>query len=1034
MRHKTTLASTLLLSSALALGSGCGPELAPGQQQQKPRAPLAPEYPQDPNPPQPKDCSAYAFKGTTYDCSTLDRCDSSDANAAKRLACCECEPALCNPDPSCQPKANEPPPPPPPPPAVKVADACMRCHNGSQKNDYLGPGISNPHPFGTAGYIDCTTCHGGDGTAIDDKDRSHVPPPPEVGDRNKQRVDPRAFNLATTLAGIDKLPDYTVNGKTYKALDWLQFRNPGDLRVVKDKRGCGTAGCHAGQHADWVQASPFAGTLGFFSSLSYAAGLPNVFGNTNWENTAADYAWRAVSDPSYDPLNPKFGSVPQLKEWPVFSRWGDTAGMFKNPAFDAKTLDQYLDAQNKVIPDSPLHKALFSAVDNTCADCHLGSAGANNRYGDFRSSGCTACHMRYSLDGRSRSTDPHVNKNEPKNPDAIQPGERSHVLAHQIRNVYKTVKMPTGGTQTILGQDLYTCVGCHQGSNRTVLQFMGFRMDQNADVVNKQQYPANPKTFETTANNPTLYDPKVRNTTFNGRNANQHLQFEDYDGDGRDDIPEDVHFSRGLTCIDCHGSTEIHNNKSTTIRSRMDQVVHVTCQNCHGTIDKYACDGAVACSPYTANHAARGNTCAADGNGRPVKNVVCDSRGDAWLYSRRDGKEHYIPQTKSTVYQDGRRKPDGTPIYNAKASFAMGRVNNKDEDGLGPKQNNPHLALPGFSHTDKLSCASCHASWTQNCIGCHLENKYNANPNNFLFSNVTGERIVSEQANAGFTYQSPIISSLLFNGSTQRIAPGAAGTQLFYRYTDYKGVTSKTFLFSDRNNNGNNPLKGFGAGGHDAMMPHSIRGRVQPKKEGPRYCVGCHMNVDMDFSKYDQFIARMGQRDVKGLASDGFFPLLKEHIGSNTGNQKNSPYFIHMNTGLGSGLFFFDKDGCPVNPLDKNNARQGCNGASPAARFNVAQATYCLDCVVTTAGTQLSSTAHPCRIPQACANERDGADNGRLGGPLGAVLVKRLSCYDAPDRNAALAKQTAACIMLDSYLDADGTPRGGAAALLPQSP
>ena len=23
----------------------------------------------------------------------------------------------------------------------------MTCHNGSQKNDYAGPGIENPHPF-----------------------------------------------------------------------------------------------------------------------------------------------------------------------------------------------------------------------------------------------------------------------------------------------------------------------------------------------------------------------------------------------------------------------------------------------------------------------------------------------------------------------------------------------------------------------------------------------------------------------------------------------------------------------------------------------------------------------------------------------------------------------------------------------------------------------------------------------------------------------------------------------------------------------
>ncbi|MCA9668432.1 MAG: hypothetical protein KC503_22730 [Myxococcales bacterium] len=1023
-KTETTIATLLTL-----LLCACGPEMGPsgiGTDPPDPTAPVkvAPEFPKDDVPPPPQDCNAFEYQGKTYDCSALDRCNDSPDNAAAKLACCECDPRLCNPDPSCA-------PPPTAAPALEPADACMRCHNGSQNNDYRGPGLSNPHPFGPTAYIKCTQCHGGDGTAFDDKDAAHVPPPPEVGNRNKQKKDARAFHLAVTLSGIDKLGDYSVAGKTYKALDWLQFRNPGDLRVVADGRGCGNSGCHMGTHAAWVQASPFAGTLGFFSSLSYAAGLPNAFGNTNWGNTAADYGWRALSDPSYDPLNPKFGSVPRLKEFPVFSRWGDTTGMYKNPAYRAKELDKYLTANNQVIPDSPLHKALFSAVDNTCADCHLGSAGANNRYGDFRSSGCTACHMRYSLDGRSRSTDPHVKKYEPKDPDAIQPGERSHVMSHQIRNVYKTVTLAGGAQQTILGQDLYTCVGCHQGSNRTVLQFMGFRMDQNADVVNGDQYPANPKSFKTTANNPILYSRKVNNNTFNGRNANQHLQYEDYDGDGRDDIPADIHYERGLTCIDCHGSTEIHNNKSTTIRSRMDQVVHVTCQNCHGGIDKYACDSKVTCSPYTAGNNPRGAACASDNNGRAINNVTCDSNGDAWLYSRRDGKEHYIPQTRSTIYQDGRKKPDGTAIYNAKASYAMGRVNASVTDGIGPKQSNVHIAKDGFSHTDKLSCASCHASWTQNCIGCHLENRYNDNPNDFLFSNVTGERIVSEQANAGFTYQSPLIASLLVNGSTQKIAPGAAGTQLFYRFTDRFGQTSKTFFFSDRNGNGNNPQLGFGAGGHDAMMPHSIRGRVSTKQEGPRYCVTCHLNSDMDLGKYNEFVSLMANKNVKGLAQANFFNLLKQEIGRNTNNQHNTPYFVHMNSGLGSGLFFFDKDGCPVNPLDNNNNRQGCNGNSPKNRFNNAQAIYCLDCVVDKNGQQYSSTAHACSVPQACAVQRDGSAP-TLGGPISGQLVRRLACPDSADRSAALGKQPAECIMLDSYIDADGQLRGGATTFIAQ--
>ena len=47
------------------------------------------------------------------------------------------------------------------------------------------------------------------------------------------------------------------------------------------------------------------------------------------------------------------------------------------------------------------------------------------------------------------------------------------------------------------------------------------------------------------------------------------------------------------------------------------------------------------------------------------------------------------------------------------------------------------------------------------------------------------------------------------------------------------------------------------------------------------------------------------------------FNVLRDDIGLNTGNQNNSPLWVHMVAGLGTGLFLFDEDGCPTNPLDK---------------------------------------------------------------------------------------------------------------------
>ena len=52
-----------------------------------------------------------------------------------------------------------------------------------------------------------------------------------------------------------------------------------------------------------------------------------------------------------------------------------------------------IEVDGRVVSGSPLANLVHEQFAFTCGDCHLGSAGANNRTGDYRSSGCTACHM-----------------------------------------------------------------------------------------------------------------------------------------------------------------------------------------------------------------------------------------------------------------------------------------------------------------------------------------------------------------------------------------------------------------------------------------------------------------------------------------------------------------------------------------------------------------------------------------------------------------------------------------------------------------
>jgi hypothetical protein len=200
-------------------------------------------------------------------------------------------------------------------------------------------------------------------------------------------------------------------------------------------------------------------------------------------------------------------------------------------------------------------------------------------------------------------------------------------------------------------------------------------------------------------------------------------------------------------------------------------------------------------------------------------------------------------------------------------------------------------------------------------------------------------------------------------------------------------------------------------------MPHSIRGKVSAKDEGPRYCVACHLTTNSLGTWGTQYAAlrtAIATRNYGALDYD----LLRTHIGSNPGNQLDSPLWVHMVAGLGTGLFLFDQHGAPVNPLDTNPNRVGAGGVAPASVFDPLRARLDVDRLVEPSGVSNGSNNHMFLVPGAGSALRDGSSDPALAGPLGATLIRRLS-------------DPATGIVLDGWLDADATPRGGAVPLFP---
>ena len=192
------------------------------------------------------------------------------------------------------------------------------------------------------------------------------------------------------------------------------------------------------------------------------------------------------------------------------------------------------------------------------------------------------------------------------------------------------------------------------------------------------------------------------------------------------------------------------------------------------------------------------------------------------------------------------------------------------------------------------------------------------------------------------------------------------GRLQYDQWEDKNGDLSQRFTFTDRKGRGSDPGTTTPSMSHNSIMAHSVRGKVAATKEGPRYCVACHLTTEALTNygtQYDAFRAAMASANYAALD----FNFLKDHFGKNTGNQIDSPLWAHMAAGLGTGLFLFDANGAPVNPLDNDVNRKGADGVAPASIYDPARVALNLDRVVTPAGIAL--LANICRRVDTDGND-----------------------------------------------------------------
>lgn len=408
-------------------------------------------------------------------------------------------------------------------------------------------------------------------------------------------------------------------------------------------------------------------------------------------------------------------------------------------------------------------------------DPFLWFLGTNDQPGDYRSSGCTGCHVVYANDRDPKHSGPyaafgHRGKTQTTDP-TIARQESGHPLQHAFTRAIPTAQ----------------CMTCHMHQpNMFMNSMLGYTMwDYEADAPRmwpeQQKYPSDAEIRAINQRNPEeaairgLWgDPEFLARVSEKNPEMQDTQFADYHGHGwnfravykrdrqgnlldaagkkvADDDPQkfkkavhlsSIHVDKGMQCVDCHFSQDMHGNGH--IAGEVAQAVEIECQDCHGTVDRYptlktsgpaAPPGGNDLSlarvqdgrrrfewvkePCVAGPARKGSERPAmDGRAGGGKRTDSSAKsgcenGEALRLMQRSS---VTPGLEWELHLVKDSVTPGHKLYNEKAARA--KLMARDTKGLSW---GAQVKAGERAHEDdEIMCISCHSSWTTSCFGCHL--------------------------------------------------------------------------------------------------------------------------------------------------------------------------------------------------------------------------------------------------------------------------------------------------------------------------
>lgn len=348
--------------------------------------------------------------------------------------------------------------------AASKSTGCIVCHQHS----------GDPHGKETLN-IGCTDCHGGNAGASE-KHLAHVTPKhPEFWTSSANPV--RSYTLLN-----------------HESPEFVRFVNPGDFRVAHI--GCGTTNCHPKEVQVNRKQIMATGAMLWGAALYNNGSVPFKRARFGEAYSMKGAPVRMISNPAPDEFELSRGVVPFLDPLPRFEmsqpgnilRIFEKGGRFKpevgiperteEPGRPRTRLSERgIGTGNRTDP------VLVSLNKTRLFDPTLNFMGTNDHPGDYRSSGCTGCHVVYANDKSPVHAGPYAsagNRGFTKNPDPTIPkNESGHPIQHKFTN-----SIPTS-----------QCIVCHIHPGTTVMNsYLGYMWwDQETEgelmYPKKQKYP-----------------------------------------------------------------------------------------------------------------------------------------------------------------------------------------------------------------------------------------------------------------------------------------------------------------------------------------------------------------------------------------------------------------------------------------------------------------------------------------------------------------------------------------------------------------